>query len=473
MKRIQGLLSCQLILLWFCTAPAFAQSFQHVVVIVQENRTPDNLFQGLCVIPGSCSVHPTATQYDIQTSNWLDKNSRTGVTQPMAVALANISYDPGHDHKAFVAMCDRVPAAGPCKMDGAGSESCGGTCPREFAFGYIPNSSHVLDPYLALATQYGWANYMFQTNQGPSYPAHQFLFGATSAPSAADDQLGIFASENGSGGNDDIGCATSGTTVQLIDASGIEGAGKTVFPCFERSTISDLLEQNDYTWRYYTPTADNIWTAPNSINHICVPVNLACTGADWTANVDLVPADVLTDIGNCKLRNVSWVIPTGQNSDHPQMNNGGGPSWVASIVNAIGNSQCKDGANSYWDDTAVIITWDDWGGWYDHEPPKFLAYPEGGFQYGFRVPCIVVSAYTPAGYINNNHQDFGSIARFIEVNFSMPQGALHFADARNGTNFLDFFNMSQAPRPFVTIAAPLGAKYFINDKSPPLPPDND
>ena len=472
MRRLHGLLVLTL-LLPLCGVPASAQSFQHVVVIVQENRTPDNLFQGLCVTQSSCSVHPTSTQYDIQTSNWLDKNSPTGVTQPMTVALANNVYDPGHDHGAFVAMCDRVSATGPCRMDGAANEGCGGTCPKEFPFGYIPNSSHVLDPYLALATQYGWANYMFQTNQGPSFPAHQFLFGATSAPSAADDKLGTFASENGSGAYNTIGCATSGTVVQLIVANGTEAGNNKVFPCFEHSTISDLLEQNDYTWRYYTPTANSIWTAPNSINHICAPVNLQCTGADWAANVDLVPADVLTDVANCRLRNVSWVVPTGQNSDHPEMNNGGGPSWVASVVNAIGNSNCKDGSKSYWDDTAIIIVWDDWGGWYDHEPPKFLAYPQGGYQYGFRVPCIVVSAYTPKGFISNNHQDFGSIARFIEVNFSMPQGVLNFADARQGTNFLDFFSMNQAPRAFVTIPAPLGAAYFINDKSPPLPPDND
>ena len=77
---------------------AFAQipNFQHVIVIVQENRTPDNLFQGLCIPPyGSknlCSTRPTASQYDIQTSNWLNKSSSTGVTQPSTVALAN-KYD--------------------------------------------------------------------------------------------------------------------------------------------------------------------------------------------------------------------------------------------------------------------------------------------------------------------------------------------------------------------------------------------
>ncbi len=81
------------LLLGFSLTFAHAQisSFQHVIVIVQENRTPDNLFQGLCTSPfgsgSSCSTSPTGSQYDILTSNWLDKTSSTGTTQPTTVAL--------------------------------------------------------------------------------------------------------------------------------------------------------------------------------------------------------------------------------------------------------------------------------------------------------------------------------------------------------------------------------------------------
>jgi phospholipase C len=297
MNRVRRLFLLHLLLLPLLTTPALAELFKHVVLIVQENRTPDNLFQGLCVNQSSCSVQPSATQYNIQTGPWQNKNADGGFTAPVPIALARGAYDPGHSHSSFVAMCDRVPATGPCKMDGAGDETCIGTCPVNFAFAYVDHSTHVLDPYLALARQYGWANDMFATNQGPSYPAHQFLFGATSAPSAADDQQGTFAAENGFGGYNDIGCATSGTEVQLIDANGNENTE--IFPCFEHYTISDLLEQHNLTWRYYTPTANNIWAAPNSINHICVPVDLKCTGADWKANVDIHPPHVLTDIAHC------------------------------------------------------------------------------------------------------------------------------------------------------------------------------
>ncbi len=456
------------------TASAQIPNFQHVIVIVQENRTPDNLFQSLCAPPyGSkslCSTSPAASQYNIQTSNWLDKSSSTGVTQPSTVALAN-KYDLSHAHSAFTVMCDADAATGACKMDGAGRIPCSGTCPAKPQYRFVDNSTGAVSPYLDMATQYGWANYMFQTNQGPSFPAHQFLFGGTSAPSAADDAAGIFASENMSGTGKTAGCtAETGTTVQLIDPT---GENSKMYPCFEHQTMADLLPQV-VTWRYYTPSAGSIWTAPNAIHHICVSSGPGghCTGQDWTNNVDLSPADVLKDISGCKLRSVSWVIPTGANSDHARGNDGGGPSWVTSIVNAIGQSTACDNDGGYWKNTAIFITWDDWGGWYDHESPTVLAQPEGDYQYGFRVPLVVVSAYTAAGYINNERHDFGSILRFVEQNFGIPEGALTFADARAKNSLRGFFDLNQAPRSFHTIAAPKSASFFLNDKRKATDPDD-
>jgi hypothetical protein len=192
-----------LILFESIVAQGQIQRFEHIIVIVQENRTPDNLFQGLCKPPfGSshrCSTTPDSSQYDIKTTNWLDRSLASGMIHPRPVALAN-TYDLGHSHSSFVSMCDLVGAV--CKMDGASDISCGpaANCPSQPQFRFVSNRDGILNPYLQMATQYGWANYMFQTNQGPSFPAHQFIFGGTSAPSAADDAAGIFASENVGGG---------------------------------------------------------------------------------------------------------------------------------------------------------------------------------------------------------------------------------------------------------------------------------
>jgi phospholipase C len=118
---------------------------------------------------------------------------------------------------------------------------------------------------------------------------------------------------------------------------------------------------------------------------------------------------------------------------------------VASIVNAIAQSACRNRDGSkYWNSTAILITWDDWGGWYDHQAPPTLSGPQGDYQYGFRVPLIVVSAYTPAGYISNHQYDFGSILRFVEVNFGILEGALGVADARAVNDLTDFFNLHLA-----------------------------
>jgi phospholipase C len=302
-KRIAQGLSLLLVLACLGAVPARAQDrdhrfptlFKHVVVIFQENRTPDNLFQGLCRPPfghrQSCSTTPAEHQYNISTTGWLDKNSPAGVTDPEPVPLGN-TYDLSHAHPAFLKMYNGG------LMDGAGDIPCSGTCPTTPQFKFVDNSTGILDPYLELAMQYGWANYMFQTNQGPSFPAHQFIFGGTSAPNAIDDAVGVFAAENPVGTPGPAGCiALKGAFVQLVTPSG------------ENLTMSDLLNSRGVSWKYYSFGAGSIWTAPDAIGHICqpdAPTGGNCVGPDWTAHVDLKPANVLNDISACKLPQVSW-----------------------------------------------------------------------------------------------------------------------------------------------------------------------
>jgi phospholipase C len=457
------------------TAPASAQitSFQHIIFVVQENRTPDNMFQGLCATPSACSAQPGPRQYNIQTSAWLDKTSPTGTTPPHAVPLG-VGYDLSHVHPGFLTMCDLKNGA--CAMDGAANVYCTAysqSCPSKAAFGYVDNSTGAVQPYLDLAKAYGWGNYMFQTNQGSSYPAHQFVFGATSAPSKKDDHAGNFVTDSWSS---PVGCdAIDTASVPVLNAEGV--VYKYAYPCYERQTLTDLLEARGVTWRYYSAGSSGIWTAPNSIAHICNAVGSSCTGAEWTSHLVLTPPPILSDISTkCSLAGVSWVTPDLPYSDHANNpSSTGGPSWVASIVNAVGTSPCKNpDGSSYWNSTAIIVTWDDWGGWYDHERPTIEAYPQGGYQMGFRVPLIVVSAYTPAKFISNTPEDFGSVVRFIERNFGIMEGALTFADARGGTSDLtEFFSLGNPQRRFQVIKAPLSARYFLTRKPSGLPVDDD
>jgi len=231
-------------------SPPTPQKIQHVVIIFQENRTPDNLFHGL----------PGADIADIGI------NSLGQVIPLTSAPLAN-DYDLSHSHSAFVAMYDGG------KMDGAdkipiGCKTGATDCPPPNPqFRYV-NPAEV-QPYFQLALQYTFADHMFQTNQGPSFPAHQFIISGTSAPTALSD---LFASENvilppNPGSNTAAGCAgPAGETVALIDTLGSETTKQ--FPCFEHQTLIDLLDSRGIGWRYYAPSAGSIWTGPNAIQHL-------------------------------------------------------------------------------------------------------------------------------------------------------------------------------------------------------------
>jgi phospholipase C len=459
---------------------------QHVVIIFQENRSTDNLFQGLCIAPyGSataCSSTPSSTQYNIQN---FGINS-LGQTIPLSpIDLGNSlstpppadpdDYDISHAHGAFEDMCQLNVATGVCAMNGADLE---GTCtpgvdgcPQNPQFMYV-NPADVA-AYLQMAQTYTFADHMFQTNQGPSFPAHQFILSGTSAPTATSN---LFASENPLHGFGNVGCiAPAGATVEMIDPTGLQNT--TMYPCFEHPTLTDLLDNAGITWRYYAPSAGSIWTAPNAIEHMCVPsapTGGTCTGPDYTGaspkvvlNQTQANAQVLTDISSNQLQQVSWVIPSGHFSDHSGANLGCGPSWVTQVVNAIGNSP-------YWSNTVIIVAWDDWGGWYDHvPPPQVLANCTQwgcGYVYGFRVPMIVISPYNvQSGYVSHVTHDFGSILKFVETNFNLP--SLGYADAP-ADDLSDFFNYDQSPTVFQAITPPADTSDCVGNSDASDPDDD-
>jgi phospholipase C len=409
------------------TPPPPTFPISHIVVIVQENRSTDNLFHGL---PGA----------DIADSG-LDSHGRRITLHP--VPLAN-DYDMGHEHSQFVVEYDGG------KMDGFDQVmvSCKTpSCPTDAAYAYVKPAS--VAPYFQMAEQYTFADRMFQTNQGPSFPAHQYLIAGTSEPSVGSDLL---AAENPrfNGGDGVGGCdAPSGTIVEMIDPSGNESS--VMPPCFDHPTVIDLLDARHVSWRYYAPGTSSIWTGPNSIRHLRF-------GADW-ANVIIPQTGVLDDIANGRLANVSWVIPDALTSDHPALTDGTGPAWVASVVNAIGTS-------GYWNNTAIFITWDDWGGWYDHVPPPAIF---NSNELGMRVPLIVVSPYAKTAYVSHVDHEFGSLLKFIEEDYGL--GSLGFSDSRSD-DFADCFNFMQTPQPFHRIAASKNAQYFLRPGAPHGAPDD-
>jgi phospholipase C len=432
-----------------------AAVIQHIVVIFQENRSTDNLFQDPVLISRGADIATTGVNSRGQTVQLTPMDLGTVGSNPQ-------NYDLDHSHAAFVSLYDGG------KMDGADKIICfpAASCPANPQFKYVKPSD--VQPYFALAEQYTFGDRMFQTNEGPSFPAHQFIISGTSAPTATST---LFDAENPVL-KAPTGCiAPPEERVMMIDANGQESNSLAEYPCFDHPTLTDLLNADGVTWRYYTLSAGSIWTGPVAIHHMCqektINGRLNCTGPDWTNSVIMPQTKVLTDIANGDLAHVTWVIPDGAASDHAVNTDGSGPSWVASIVNAIGNSP-------FWANTVIIITWDDWGGWYDHVAP-FKVVNDGtswgsGYVYGFRVPLIVVSPYAKAAYISHVNHDFGSILKFIETNFKLP--SLGYADTP-ADDMSDCFDFTQTPLTFHTISAPLDAAHFINDTRPPTDPDDD
>src|SRR5271169_4010809 len=191
MKRIAVLV----LLVGLGASPVHAQfpypnPFNHVVILVQENRSVDNLFGAFLSWPG---INPA--NYDIATSGLA---AGIGSIPLTPVALAN-DYDPGHAFKQFWQMYDGGKMDGAYliyDVCGAGAKDCTkGGAGQLLSYKYVDNSTGIMNPYFELAAEYGWANYMFQTNQGPSYPAHQFIFTGTSAVSTTADAAANFVSD--------------------------------------------------------------------------------------------------------------------------------------------------------------------------------------------------------------------------------------------------------------------------------------
>jgi hypothetical protein len=236
------------------------------------------------------------------------------------------------------------------------------------------------------------------------------------------------------------------------------------------------------TWTYYALKGRaSLWVAPNSLSNICIPEVGHMHGArldqgriEWLSSTLRRP-DVLNDVADCVLSSdVSWITPAGQYSDHP-INSGQGPSWIAAIVNAIGN-------NTTCDDGIWLL---ERHGHIHHlgrlgrlVRSRAAGIPERResettINLAFRVPLVVVSAYsTKPGYISNQEYDFGSILKGIEGIFGL--GNLGFADARATNDLHDFFNFRQAPAVYKTIQAPLEGSFFTKNATTEVaPPDTD
>ena len=395
---------------------------KHVVIIVQENRSFNNLFYGY---PGA------------KTAKYgYDSYGRKIKLLPIGLET---TWDIDHSSTAYFAACNglgSIPGT-KCRMNGFNREfvSCGASCPiKHPQYAYVPQTETA--PYFEMAKQYVLADRMFASNfDASSFVSHQYIISGQ-AESAVNYPYGAWGCPGGSG--DMIG--TVGPQRQIPESYEVV--------CWDPNTLGDELDKAGISWGFYGVSYSNspwIWIAYQAIKHIYY-------GPDWSKDIISPPAQILTDISNGKLRTVSWVTPTWQNSDHAGSGSNTGPSWVTSVVNAVGESK-------YWDSTAIFIFWDDYGGWYDPVAPKYVDYD----GLGLRLPLLIISPYAKQGYVSHVHYEHGSILKFVEDQFGL--GRLAASDQRANSPAKDAFDFLQLPRKFVPIQSKYDANYFKRQPS--------
>ncbi len=413
--------------------PGTASSpIKHVVLLVQENRTFNNLF----------ATYPGTTGTTTGKERVAGKTVSIALTETSLLDKSNLRHTYPAYHTAYRA--GNMDAFNLIKYQATGKPE--GKAPYQYV-----NPAQIA-PYWFIAQTYAIGDKMFPTQGSGSYTAHQDLIrGATdinSSQSIIDDPTG-----------QPWGCpAPSGTVTSLITTSLKYLPNQGPFPCFTYKTLQVLLDNAGVSWKYYTPAwqgnTGGIWNAFLSISSVYG------NQSEWNAHISQPETSIFTDISNGALPAMSWVIPDGYNSDHPAYSSDTGPSWVASVVNAIGQSQ-------YWNSTAIVIVWDDWGGFYDPvKPPKLDK--QGGP--GFRVPMLVVSPYVPQGEITHTVYEYGSILRFIEDTFAL--GRLGTTDSTS-TSIGNAFNFNQSPRQFISIPSQHSKEFFLHQKPSGLPPDTE
>ena len=316
-----------------------------------------------------------------------------------------------------------------------------------------------------MAEQYVLAEHMFTTQGSSSFVAHQDLIaGGTQVSNSPPEAVTNDPSCNGP--KCYWGCdAPKGTRTSLVTQNGVwkPYVNKGPFPCFTYATMRDLLDAGSVSWRYYVPPTSEQFGKLMSAYDAIKAVRY---GPEWTdGHISTPQTNIFSDISGGTLQDVSWVMPDEPDSDHPGESKDTGPEWVASVVNAIGQSQ-------YWNSTAIIIVWDDWGGLYDNLAPQQVGF--GGL--GFRVPAIVISPYakigsgSQGGYISTTQYEFGSILKYIEQNWNL--GSLGTSDQR-ANSLIDSFDYTQSPRRSTPIPSSLSKEYFIRRKPSYLPIDTD
>ncbi len=357
-------------------------AIRHTVFLINENHTFDNYFG---TFPGS----------DGTTTGLLSTGQRIPLS-PMPDSYPATNLCNGWD-------CS-LQAMDGGKMDKFDVIS-GGTWSA-----YTQATPEEIPNYWAYARRFTLADRYFTSVHGPSLPNHLFALGAQSGG----------AIDNGGDPGPGTDCdGSSWGTVTVIDQYGNRSQRSR---CFHFKTLPDVLQAAGVTWKYYGENGGFLSLIASIRN-----TNL------WNEGI-ASPTQFFADAKSGQLPAVSWLMPPGEYSEHPPGSMCEGENWTVSVLNAV--MQGPD-----WNSTVVFVTWDDFGGFYDHVAPPQV----DQFGLGPRVPLLVISPYAKAGYVSHTVYDHTSVLKFIETRYGLPSLTSRDAAANNMLDSFDFAQPPQAP----------------------------
>jgi phospholipase C len=362
---------------------------KHVVFLIKENRTFDHLFG---TFPGARGV-----------TVGIDRGER----RPLVRAIDRLPGDIPHCYGCAIAAWNRG------RMDGFDQGEQGAWAYSQFRRSQLPN-------YWRWAEAFVLFDNVFASAHGPSFPNHLYTIAAQSGGAIDNPRRDDVISNT-------FGCdAPPEQLVQVVDS---EGTIEEVPPCFDFLTEGDLLNRARIPWAYYAAQEDQagyIWSAYSAIRRYREDPRR------WRRHI--FPVDrVIEDIEAGLLPPVTWITPRFPLSEHPEYSFCRGENWSTKVINAIMRSPM-------WRDTAIFLTWDDYGGFYDHVPPPQV----DRMGFGFRVPMLLISPYARRGLVSHELGEFSSVLRFIEDNWGLSR--LTHRD-RRATPLLSAFDFEQRPRP--------------------------
>jgi phospholipase C len=376
------------------------QAIKHVIVIMQENRSFDHYFgtfPGAEGIPMDANGVPTVCINDPKSGTCVkpyhvtaDKNYGAGHGSANAKTCMDTGKMDGFIKNAETAMTGCADPNNPSCYNGGGDGGAGAVVD---VMGYHTEAE--LKNYWAYARNFVLNDHLFQSDASWSFPQHLYLISGWSA----------LCTTKG----DPMSCATN------IDNPGIPGQKAGPMNDYPWTDSTYLLHKAGVTWKQYLGEGPD----PHCGNdpEDCQPTMItAKVPSIWNVipEFDTVKADGETgnvvpmdqfyqDVAGGTLPSVAWVQPASDVSEHPTALVSKGQGYVTALINTIMKSQ-------YWSSTAIFLSWDDWGGFYDHVAPPSV--DSGG--YGIRVPAMVISPYAKKGYIDKQVLSHDAYLKFIE-----------------------------------------------------------